>query len=258
MEMNGIGWAVKQLHGGLKVTRAGWISSVWLELMRPGSDSDMTEPYVFATSLEGESQPWGATQEDMLAADWELVDGQVEVMPSTPAMRMDLAEDVLAMGARGDVPDPNDAVELAKAVLELKRERDRLLEAMRPFADAYRRAYGGPGGLHTWARRASEDLSPLVWGRLMLEVTRAMGPPKYSDLPKDADLVEVFVVFDGPPSHESGRFIEVVDEENRGVRIDSSQSWRQRPDGHWTLGPFLAKRQDMSELPVPAASEGSV
>lgn len=46
----------------------------------------------------------------------------------------------------------------------------------------------------------------------------------------------LYVVFDGPPSHESGRFVEVEDENGRGVK--SGCTWRQRPDGLWDLGPF--------------------
>ncbi len=45
----------------------------------------------------------------------------------------------------------------------------------------------------------------------------------------------VFVIFDGPPSHESGRFVEVETEDRRSVRAGE---WKERPDGYWTLGPF--------------------
>jgi hypothetical protein len=42
----------------------------------------------------------------------------------------------------------------------------------------------------------------------------------------------VDIVFDGPPSHESGRFVEV--ENAHGVSIDFGE-WVKRPDGYWAL-----------------------
>lgn len=42
----------------------------------------------------------------------------------------------------------------------------------------------------------------------------------------------VDIVFDGPPSHISGRFVEVEDDERRSVRIGE---WLQRDDGYWVL-----------------------
>ena len=40
------------------------------------------------------------------------------------------------------------------------------------------------------------------------------------------------VVFDGPPGHESGRFVEVENSEGISIRIGE---WIQRPDGYWVL-----------------------
>lgn len=40
------------------------------------------------------------------------------------------------------------------------------------------------------------------------------------------------VVLDGPPSHLSGRFIELVDAEGRSVRAGH---WVERPNGTWAL-----------------------
>jgi hypothetical protein len=51
---------------------------------------------------------------------------------------------------------------------------------------------------------------------------------------------DLFVVFDGPPSHESGRFVELQDAEQRGV--GGVAEWTDRGDGYWTLGPFRAVR----------------
>lgn len=43
---------------------------------------------------------------------------------------------------------------------------------------------------------------------------------------------EVHVVFDGPPSHESGRFVEVENAQGRGIRAGE---WQERKDGLWAL-----------------------
>jgi hypothetical protein len=40
------------------------------------------------------------------------------------------------------------------------------------------------------------------------------------------------IVFDGPPSPEGARFVEV--EDSRGKSIDFGE-WVQRPDGYWAL-----------------------
>jgi hypothetical protein len=40
------------------------------------------------------------------------------------------------------------------------------------------------------------------------------------------------VLFDGPPSHESGRFVEVEDAERRSVNVGE---WIERGDGLWAL-----------------------
>jgi hypothetical protein len=40
------------------------------------------------------------------------------------------------------------------------------------------------------------------------------------------------IVFDGPPSHESGRFVEVEDETGKSITIGE---WLDRGDGFWVL-----------------------
>ena len=40
------------------------------------------------------------------------------------------------------------------------------------------------------------------------------------------------IVFDGPPSHESGRFVEVEDATGRSIRFGE---WVERADGYWVL-----------------------
>ena len=45
------------------------------------------------------------------------------------------------------------------------------------------------------------------------------------------------MIFDGPPSHESGRFVEVENERGESVKVGE---WRRLPDGLWSLGPLYA------------------
>lgn len=48
-----------------------------------------------------------------------------------------------------------------------------------------------------------------------------------------------WVVFDGPPSHESGRFVELEDQDGHGLGpARSGASWRQEGE-LWALGPFI-------------------
>lgn len=55
----------------------------------------------------------------------------------------------------------------------------------------------------------------------------------------------VDIVFDGPPSHESGRFVEVEDAQGRGLNFGK---WVHREDGYWALRVTLAD----TTLLVPA------
>jgi len=40
------------------------------------------------------------------------------------------------------------------------------------------------------------------------------------------------IVFDGPPSHESGRFVEVEDASGKSIKVGE---WVEREDGYWVL-----------------------
>jgi hypothetical protein len=75
------GLAIEALKMGLKVSRAGWNGrGMWLELQRPDAHSKMTLPYVFlnypadAQNTPGARVPWLASQTDMLAEDWSIVE----------------------------------------------------------------------------------------------------------------------------------------------------------------------------------------
>lgn len=72
--METIGWAVKQLHHGLRVARSGWNGkNMYLELHVPDVNSKMTLPYVDMRTAQGDLVPWLCSQTDLLATDWEQV-----------------------------------------------------------------------------------------------------------------------------------------------------------------------------------------
>lgn len=57
----------------------------------------------------------------------------------------------------------------------------------------------------------------------------------------------IYVVFDGPPGHESGRFVEVETERGKGLGM-SNRKW-ERVGHFWRLGPF-ADTEEIASLRV--------
>lgn len=88
--MQDIGWAVKQMHNGSKVRRAGWNGKgMWLFLV-PGSVFKVNRPpllgiypegteiqyhaHVDMKTAQGDVVPWLCSQTDLLASDWEIAE----------------------------------------------------------------------------------------------------------------------------------------------------------------------------------------
>ncbi len=69
-----IGWAIKQMQNGDKVTRQGWNGpGQYLALKIPDEDAcedGMTVPYIYIYTVQGDRVPWLASQTDILATDW--------------------------------------------------------------------------------------------------------------------------------------------------------------------------------------------
>lgn len=73
--VNGFGFAIKQLHNGSRVSRIGWNGKgMWLALQVPDEHSKMTLPYIYMRTAQGDLVPWLASQTDVLATDWVVVD----------------------------------------------------------------------------------------------------------------------------------------------------------------------------------------
>jgi len=71
-----IGQAIRALRDGKRIARAGWNGkNMYLELQVPDEHSKMTLPYVYMRTAQGDLVPWLCSQTDLLANDWEIVDG---------------------------------------------------------------------------------------------------------------------------------------------------------------------------------------
>jgi len=76
--------AIHALRDGKRVAREGWNGKgIFIELQRPDENSKMTSPYIFidTTGLQTDNEaapksrvPWLASQTDMLAEDWFVVE----------------------------------------------------------------------------------------------------------------------------------------------------------------------------------------
>ena len=80
-ELLNFGDALILLKSGQKVARLGWNGvGLWLELQVPDVNSKMTLPYIFisypenAKTTPGARVPWLASQTDVLAEDWVIVE----------------------------------------------------------------------------------------------------------------------------------------------------------------------------------------
>lgn len=80
-----IGWAVKELHDGRKVRRAGWNGNgmflLWVKGDATAVDGAVTAvvgdvrmlPWIGMKTADGGFVPWLCSQTDLLALDWEPV-----------------------------------------------------------------------------------------------------------------------------------------------------------------------------------------
>ena len=74
-EQHDIGWAIRRMHEGEKIRRAGWNGKgMWLALQVPDKHSKMSLPYVYMSTVTGQFVPWLCSQTDLLAIDWEMAE----------------------------------------------------------------------------------------------------------------------------------------------------------------------------------------
>ena len=69
------GSAIQLLLGGDRMSRVGWNGpGQFIELQLPDAHSKMTKPYLYITTVQGDRVPWLASQTDLLAEDWYIVE----------------------------------------------------------------------------------------------------------------------------------------------------------------------------------------
>lgn len=69
------GQAIQALKSGKKVSRSGWNGkNMWLALQVPDANSKMSLPYIYMFTADAKLVPWLASQTDVLAEDWGIVE----------------------------------------------------------------------------------------------------------------------------------------------------------------------------------------
>jgi hypothetical protein len=69
------GNALVNLKSGKKVCRSGWNGKgMWLALQTPDEFSKMRRPYIYMSDAQELLVPWLASQTDVLAEDWIVVE----------------------------------------------------------------------------------------------------------------------------------------------------------------------------------------
>jgi hypothetical protein len=67
--------ALDLLKDGRKLSRMGWNGKgMWLSLQVPDAKSKMTLPYIYMRTVNWHLVPWIASQADLLADDWCVVE----------------------------------------------------------------------------------------------------------------------------------------------------------------------------------------
>lgn len=79
----GIGWAIKEMQNGAKVARAGWNGKGMFLYYVPyhfesglhskGTEDTHHQPFIMMHTVQKTEVPWLASQTDLLAVDWEIV-----------------------------------------------------------------------------------------------------------------------------------------------------------------------------------------
>ena len=78
------GEAIEEMKAGKRLARNGWNGKgIYIQIQFPDINSKMTSPYIYmdTTGLQTDNSaapkvvvPWLASQTDMLAEDWEVLD----------------------------------------------------------------------------------------------------------------------------------------------------------------------------------------
>lgn len=67
--------ALEAIKSGNRVARQGWNGrGMWVHLQRPDEHSKMQRPYIYMCPVDGALVPWVASQSDLLAEDWGIIE----------------------------------------------------------------------------------------------------------------------------------------------------------------------------------------
>ena len=71
------GKAIEALKVGKRVCRAGWNGKgMWIKAQYPDENSMLDGgPYIYISDPKGKRFPWNASQQDLFAEDWMIVEG---------------------------------------------------------------------------------------------------------------------------------------------------------------------------------------
>lgn len=122
-----------------------------------------------------------------------------------------------------------------KASLDVRKELDELLAAARAALSSS--PQGGAEPVAWVDPSVVRDLCKGFDGAVYLHVaaTKEMGEvPLYVSalVEQPSEPVALRIVFDGPPSHDGGRFVEIEDANGKSF---NAGEWKQRTDGLWEL-----------------------
>lgn len=75
MEEQDFSWALKQVKAGKKIQRDGWNGKgLTVQAQYPDGQSKMTLAYLYIEYPDGKRCPWLASQTDIMADDWNVVE----------------------------------------------------------------------------------------------------------------------------------------------------------------------------------------
>lgn len=67
--------ALDAMHRGKRVQRNGWNGKgMWIAIQHPDAGSKMSRPYIYMKTADESLVPWVASQTDLLADDWRVVE----------------------------------------------------------------------------------------------------------------------------------------------------------------------------------------
>ena len=70
----GFGTALNYLWDGRELARSGWNGKdMYVKMQFPDEHGKMTQPYIYMFTAYRELVPWLASQTDLLASDWSIV-----------------------------------------------------------------------------------------------------------------------------------------------------------------------------------------